>query len=341
MKTIQQLIDGGVLRFAVLPPDNPRTLEAPSYTVPLLEHDYPAKTAIMWNAVYRQLGLPVANVMMVGDPARTEEIFTAFRQDVKYLGGGAGVGFKDKSLPHLDEVEPMAKAMGAVNFILKTAEGRLKGFNTDGSGYAQSLEDFFSRRQKRLDGKKVVVLGAGGTSNAVAFALAGKKARLVILNRTVEKAQHLTEVINDFYRLSGEAAARFGGEELTELEVPDADVVVNVSTKGSTGPLQAYSALAPVKLPSSEENLRQNQAKAAAILKLIPRQAIVSDIVPVDGMTVMLRQAQNAGLEILDGVPMVINQAVMAFMLLHADELKERGTSEKTIKAIMQQAASG
>jgi len=341
MKTVKDLIEGGVLRFAVMPPGNPQTLDFPFYTVPLLQHDYSAKTAIMWNAVYQQLGLPVGNIMLIGDPNRMEEIFAVFRRDEKYLGGGAGVGFKDKSLPYLDEVEPKAKAVGAVNFIMKTADGKLKGYNTDGLGYAQSLEERFSQRQERLAGKKIVVLGAGGTSNAVAFALAEKNARLVILNRTVEKAQNLAGAINGFYYLTGKTKARFGGEEQTSIEVRDADVVVNVSTKGSAGDLLPYSALAPVKLPATEENLRINRDAAAVILKLIPRRAIVSDIVLVNGSTVLLQQAQADGLEILGGVPMVINQGVMAFWLLHQEDLVKKEVTEKTIKTIMQQAALG
>lgn len=340
MKTVQQLIDDGILQFATLPKGNPQTLDFPSYTVPLLQHDYPAKTAVMWNAVYRELGLPVGNVMLVGDPGRAEEIFAAMRQDEKYLGGGAGVGFKDKSLPHLDRVEPKAKAIGAINFILKTAEGKLKGYNTDGLGYAQSLADVFARRQEALEGKKVVVLGAGGTSNAVAFALAERKARLVILNRTAEKAEDLAKAINRFYHLTGQDQVLAGREIFTRLEVRDADAVVNVSTKGSAGELRGYSALAPAKLPATEENLQQNREAAEEILKLIPRHAIVSDIVLVNGPTVMLEQARNAGLEILDGVPMVINQAVMAFWLLHQAELIKKGITEEAIRTIMQQAAS-
>ena len=341
MKTIKDLLNDKVLRFAVLPPGNPQQLDSAHYTLPLLAHDYPAKTAVMWNAVYQRLGLAVANIMLIADPIWIEEIFKVFRQNEKYLGGGAGVGFKDKVLPYLDEVEPKAKAIGAVNFIMKTFQGKLKGYNTDGLGYAQSLADAFARRKEALTGKKVVVLGAGGTSNSVAFALAEKKARLVILNRTVEKAERLAEAINRFYNLTGETKARFGGEIATSIEVHDADAVVNVSTKGSAGALQSYSALAPVKLPATEENLQQNHLLAEAIMKLIPQRAIVSDIVLVNGSTVLLRQAKAAGLEILDGVPMVINQGVMAFWLLHQAELEKKGITEEAIKTIMQQAALG
>ena len=341
MKTVADLVEGGVLRFAALPPNNPPSLDFAHYTIPLLEHDYPAKTAAMWNAVYRALGVSLGNIMLIGDPKRAAEIFAVFRGDEKYLGGGAGVGFKDKSLPCLDEIDYQAKAIGAVNFILKTAGGKLKGYNTDGLGFAQSLAERFRRRRARLPGKKIVVLGAGGTSNAVAFALAEQDVRLVIVNRTVEKAQELAQRINQFFHLIGERKARFGGEERTIAEARDADAVVNVSTKGSAGMLEQYSALAPIELPATEENVRKNHQAAAEILAVLSKQAIVSDVVLVSGLTVMLARAQEAGFEILNGVPMVVNQGVEALWLSHQRELKASGVTKETVRDIMQQAALG
>lgn len=341
MKTVADLVEGGVLRFAALPPNNPPSLDFAHYTIPLLEHDYPAKTAAMWNAVYRALGVSLGNIMLIGDPKRAAEIFAVFRVDEKYLGGGAGVGFKDKSLPCLDEIDHQAEAIGAVNFILKTAGGKLKGYNTDGVGFAQSLAERFRRRHAQLAGKKIVVVGAGGTSNAVVFALAEQGVHLVILNRTAERAQNLAQKVNKFFRLTSDRKAHFGGEERTIAEVRDADAIVNVSTKGSAGMLEPYSALAPIELPATEENVRRNHRAAAEILAVLPRQAIVSDVVLVRGLTVMLAQAQGAGFEILTGVPMVVNQGVEALWLSHQHELKARGVPKEAVRDIMQQAALG
>ena len=339
MKTVSELIAGGVLQIAVLPPNNPKHLDFPHYTIPVLEHDYPARTAAMWNAVYRECRLSLGNIMVIGDPKRAAEILAAFRQDEKYRGGGAGVGFKDGSLPYLDEIEPKAKAIGAVNFFLKTAQGKLRGYNTDGLGFAQSLAERYGRRNEQLAGKKIVVLGAGGAGKAVGFALAERGARLVIINRTVEKAQTLAETISGFFRLQGESKARFGGESRIIAEVRDAEAVVNVTTKGSVGILEPYSALAAIDLPATEENVRKNHRAASEALARLPKQAIVSDIVLVQQTTVMLEQARLAGFEILDGVPMVVNQGVEAFWLLHQEELKEGGVTKTKVRDIMQHAA--
>lgn len=341
MITVETLIKRGILQYATEPKDNPVSLNFSSYVIPLIEHDYPAKTPAMWNGVYQWLAMATRNIMLVGEPRFIPQIFDAFRHDPKYLGGGAGVGFKDESIKYLDRLDSLAKAIGAVNFVLKTPGGGLKGFNTDGLGYAQSLEEAFKNRDQSLAGKRVLILGAGGAGNAVAFALAEKGARVVILNRTLEKAKDLAAKINSYFRLSRELQVRFGGENLIEIEaeVKDSEAVVNVSTKGSAGELERYSALAPAKLPATQENIQENLKLANAVLGLIPRQTVISDIVLGQNLTPFLQSAKNAGFEILDGIPMVINQGVEAFWLLHGKETGKRGISKVEIKKIMSEAA--
>lgn len=341
LKETADLVRANVLSFAREPKDNPESLDFPRYTIPLIEHDYPAKTAAMWNAAYRKFGLGYGNVMMVGASSGAKHILGALRRDEKYQGGGAGVGFKDEVVPYLDELDPLAEAVGAVNFILKTSEGKLKGYNTDGTGYAESLEDAFKKRNEELAGKKIVLLGAGGTGNAVAFALAQKGARIVILNRTVAKAEELADKVNVYFNKDNtEEAARFGGEEMIAEEVKDADAVINVSTKGSVGALEHYSALANAKLPVSEENIRENREAAEAILRTISREMIMSDIVLGKAATPFLASARSAGFETLDGVPMVINQGVEAFWLLHGKELEGKNITKERVSEVMKRAAS-
>lgn len=339
IKTVADLLRVKTLTLAKEPKDNPKTLEFPSYTIPLIEHDYPAKTPVMWNAVYSEFGIAEGNIMLIGNPKQCGHVLDALRKDQKYKGGGIGVGFKDEVIPYLDEVEPLAKEIGAVNFVLKTPEKKLKGFNTDGLGYAQSLEDAFKKRGEKLAGKKAVVLGAGGAGNAVAFALAEKGMKIVILNRTVEKAQELAEKINHYFNKIGDEAVRFGGEDLILQEVQNANAVINVSIKGSAGALEKYSALAPVRLPANEENARENLRQAAETLSNISKKAIISDIVLGKELTPLLKSAKDAEFEILDGIPMVINQGVEAFWLLYGKELKARDITKEKVACIMKNAA--
>ncbi len=336
LENTSDLIRTGVLSLAEQPEENAKNLDAKSYVVPLLGHDYPAKTAVMWNEAYKTFNLEVSNAMVIGDPDFSKEVLEVFRKDSKYLGGGAGVGFKDEVIKYLDELDEMAKAIGSVNFILKTPEGKLRGYNTDGLGYASSLEEMFKENAESIKGKKGLILGAGGTGNAVAFALAQSGMKLMILNRTVQKAQDLAEKINKYF---GQNLAEFGGEDKIAAEAMKADAVINVSTKGAAGAFADYSALAPAGFPANSENIAKNLAEASKVLGSIPKNAILSDIVLTEKGTPFLRSAREKGFKVLDGVPMVVKQGVEAFWILHSADLEKQNITKDQIAEVMKKAA--
>lgn len=331
----------GLLKFAEQPINNlgdSSELEKHAhYGVALIEHDYPGKTPAMWNAAYKHFGMDSAVAMMVGDPNRAGEILTTLKADPKYIGGGAGVGFKDVAINFVDELDPLALAIGSINLVQKLPSGKLKGWNTDGIGYREGLEALLEKNERSLNGLKVVILGAGGTGNAVAMALAEKGANLVILNRTIEKATELANRINAYV---GDVRARAGGEDEIVKEISDASVVINVSTKGAAGSFEEYSALAPAKLPATPENISENLNAAEKLLALIPKDAIVSDVILRKTPTPFLESARKRGIATLDGVPMVINQGVEAFMIIHGEELKGIDDARVQLKEVMQKAAS-
>jgi shikimate dehydrogenase len=312
-------------------------LDFPRYTLPLIEHDYPARTPAMWNSAYRAFGIDAANVMLVGNANQTSRILEILRGDPRYLGGGAGVGFKEKAFNHVDEKDPLADRVGSINFISRTGGGRLRGHNTDGIGYAVALESVLQDQAEQLRGKKVLILGAGGTACAIAFALAECGAQLSIVNRTASKATALAARVNEAY---GEGRANGSGEDDIERCAVTADIVVNVSTKGSVGPLAEYLAPGPAELPPTEENLRRNLNRAIELFDRIPRRAILSDVVIVHGQTPFLRHAQERGFTTLDGLPMVVNQAIEAFWILHGQELLARQASKEDLAQVMRDAAA-
>ena len=337
MKSVNELIQSKVLTIATLPMDNGSEIRASRYVVPLIEHDYPAKTPVMWNAAYRAFNLDVQAVMLVGDADIANTILAVLKQDERYIGGGAGVGFKDEVLPHLDELDESARQVGAVNFMLKTPQGNLCGYNTDGLGFAEGLQELFMRDGERIAGKKAVLLGAGGTGNAIAFALAQKGMRLSILNRTVEKAEHLAKKINEF---STKKIAIAGSESDTIREVSDAHAIINVSTKGASGAFEKYSALAPAMLPASPEHIGKNRAEATSIMRALPKRAIVCDIVLGKKPTPLIEEATHWGFRTMDGIPMVINQGVEAFWILHGAELMEKKITKARVREVMKAAAT-
>jgi shikimate dehydrogenase len=332
-----KMIFNNLLRIAALPKGNPDSIEYTQYTLPLLEHDYPALTSAMWNAAYREFGIDVGNIMVIGNPADCQQILALLKDDPKYLGGGAGVGFKDVANQYVDELDPLAEAIGSINLVIKTEEGKLKGFNTDGLGFAKGLEDILLKKGETLSGQKGVILGAGGTSNSIVFALIEKGMELVILNRTVSKAEALAKRANSYFKRE---VCRFGSEEDITVECEQVRVIVNVSTKGAAGEFQDYSALAKVTMPVNDQSLTKNIQDSKNVLASFSKDKIICDVVLRGGVaTPTLKLAIEAGFDVLDGVPMVINQGVLAFEIIHQKELSQKGITREQITMVMNRAA--
>lgn len=328
--TIKELL-GNTLTIAKQPEDNPTGLSTSRYTVAFVEHDYPAVTPKAWNPVYRAFGInDVSNIMIIGNTQDIPKILDACREDKRYLGGGAGVGFKDEIIKYLDELDPMAKATGAVNIIVKTKEGNLRGYNTDGIGYVESLKSLLKSKGCTLKDSSVLMLGAGGTGNAIALALTKEGAKLVILNRTVEKAQALADRVNFFMKME---VAKAGSEDDITDESMKSDIIINVSTKGAIGKFEDYSAFA-----SAGDDLRENIKSSEEVVKKLSKDVIISDIVLRDGLTPTLALAKKYNLDTLDGVRMGLNQGIEAFWLVHGEELKKLGKSKEEVVQVMSKA---
>lgn len=114
------------------------------------------------------------------------------------------VPYKSQVMEYLGELDPLARQIGAVNTLVRTQEG-FKGYNTDMPGLYRAM----ARDSVRLSGEQVLVLGAGGVARAVAVLAASKNAsRLVLLNRTLSRAQAVADEVNSMgYRVKAEAVA--------------------------------------------------------------------------------------------------------------------------------------
>ena len=331
---ISDLISNGILTVGKKAKHNPEFSVLSRFAAGVANKDYPAQTPFLWNSVYEALGMTERNIRTYGDPANAAEIFAALKADPNYIGGDIGVGFKDQVLGLLDDIDPLAAVMGAINVIVKTEKG-LKGYNTDGEGYARSLDEAFEFRGG-LAGQRVMLLGAGGTTNAIGFALAAHGASLVILNRTAEKALSLASRINQYF---GKDLAIGAGRDVIPDMLPTVKAVVSVIDDPAS-PLDQYFALADIVLPATPENIAANHQQAEKILQTLPKETIISDVMLRASDTATIRMAKQASLPTLDGLPMVFNQAVEAFSLVNATRLADLGISRSQISKIMQQALS-
>jgi len=257
---------------------------------------------VMHNAAFRELGI---DFLYVPFRVKKEELGKAIEgmRALNIKGLNVTIPHKVDVIQFLDELDPLAEKIGAVNTIVNDG-GLLKGYNTDASGFLQALLE----RGIEPEGKNVVVLGAGGASRAVSFILADRGARLVILNRLLE--------LDWAEELAGRISQVFGKEvEVLELNrgnlikaLGKADILVNTTSVGMS--------------PNADET-----PVAADLLK---PGLIVFDIVYNPIKTRLLKEAETAGATTIGGLDMLVWQGVLAF---------EKWTGQKAPVELMKQEA--
>ena len=191
---------------------------------------------------------------------------------------GISVTMPDKAavIPGLDELDPVASDLQAVNCIARDGD-RLRGHNTDGAGFLDAL-----RHDSGIDvtGRRCVVVGAGGAGRAVALALhTGGAAEIVVVNRSASRAQTAVDLLRGIGRVGAAS------------DIATADVVVNATSVG----------MGDGRLPFDAALLRDHQ--------------VVVDIVYQPLQTPLLLAAQAAGARTVDGLGMLVHQAAHAFRL--------------------------
>ena len=297
----------------------------------------------MWNTLYEKLGLNIRNIMLVADPKENAEIvINALKSDPKYLGGGFGVGWKER-MDLLDEIRP--RDLASINIVVKE-NGRLIGYNTDATGFVKSLEEKFASIGKKLEGSNIVIFGAGGVAKEAARLIASKKGnRISILNRTFSKAVSIADKLNEEY---GQIAVA-GGEDIIRGYLLNSftvlDAAINLTDKGSDGPLEKYSAFAAADLECDKNagiNNDQSRTIARELKKLNPEIIIVDIVLPKNPPSKTLAIAENEGLKnLVDGLGMVIYQAALAYVKIQKANLNkhEKKVSEEEALETFKKAA--
>ena len=216
-------------------------------------------------------------------PVRPERLGSALRAvaDLGFAGCNLTVPHKEAALGALDEIAEDARRIGAVNTILVRADGSLYGWNTDIEGFAQSLTAALP--EWSIAGKHAVVLGAGGAARAVVAAVQNLGAEeVVILNRTRERAEALATDL-------GGAIRPLAWERRSEA-LSQAALLINTTTLGMLGKPPLSIDLAP-----------------------LPTDAVVADIVYAPLETPLLAEARRRGHRVVDGLGMLLYQAVPGF----------------------------
>ena len=241
-----------------------------------------SKSPLIHNTMLAALGLDYVYLCQPVPAGETAAWLTAAKQ-AGYAGFNATMPHKEALVPLMDDLDPDARLYGAVNTVC-LREGRAVGYNTDGLGFLRALEDTGFRPQ----GQTVVLLGAGGAAKAVALKLAQQGAeRVWVCNRTAEKAQALCAQ-DPAGRL---APADFAPETLRRL-CREAGLLVNCTSLGMAG--------------------GGGQFEDLGFVDAMPPEAAVFDAIYHPAETALLSRARAGGHTALNGLGMLLYQAVFA-----------------------------
>ncbi len=271
----------------------------------------------MHNAAYAALGLDWAYVPLPVPPERLGDAVRGLAA-LGFAGANVTVPHKQAVIPFLDELTPVARAVGAVNTIIVQPDGSLLGDNTDGAGFIADLrahgvsagaeapgsggaaernEILLHHRVTVSPCHRVLVLGAGGAARAVVYALVEAGASVAVANRTLEHADELCQtIVAALPRAAGRLSAHAFPEALAELAT-GADLIVNATSLGlHAGDPLPWDAAIPFR----------------------PGQ-VVYDLI-YNRPTELLALARSQGATAMDGLGMLVHQGARAFKLWTAVE---------------------
>lgn len=221
---------------------------------------------------------------------RPEEFGEALRLLAKhgFIGVNCTIPHKSAALAAVDEADESARRAGGVNTIVFGADGRVRGFSTDGPGFASAVREQLG---VELSEMRVLVLGAGGgAGRAVTMECASAGARgLTLINRSVEKLQALHDDIAAFYPREQLALAPWEDAALARA-LDASDLIVNCSALG----MKADDA-SPI--PSA----------------LLAAHHLLYDTIYTAARTPLMRAADSADARSANGLSMLLHQGALAF----------------------------
>jgi shikimate dehydrogenase len=238
---------------------------------------------IMHNAIIKELNLDYVYLAFSVYPSNLELAVKAFKTlDIK--GINVTIPFKEKIIKHLDEIDPIAMKIGAVNTI-KNEDGYLIGRNTDTDGSKKAIMN----SGYAISGRDVLILGAGGAARALSYGLANEINKITIVNRTERRAEKLAKELNRNFGIDV-VSKKFSANILKE-ETKNADFLINTTSIGMYPKVD--------KTPISSEFLHED--------------LLVFDVVYNPLETKLLKDAIECGCKTMGGLNMLVYQGASAF----------------------------
>ena len=242
-----------------------------------------SRSPLLHNYWFERYRLDGVYVPLAVKPADLTAVITALPR-MGFRGCNVTLPHKEQMLQLVDDVDPLAAEIGAVNTVLVDEDGGLRGLNTDGIGFLAHLSATVPAWPDEVE--RVVLIGAGGAARALAATfIAEGVTELAIVNRTVERARTLLDRLDH-----GQTRTKVIGWEGRDAALDGAQLLINTSSLGMTG-----------------------QPPLELSLEHLPAGAIVADIVYAPLMTALLEVAGRRGHRTVEGLGMLLHQAVPGF----------------------------
>jgi shikimate dehydrogenase len=241
----------------------------------------------MHNPALAEAGLSGSYVRIDLRPEEFSEAMTVLPQ-LGFLGANVTIPYKAAAFAAVSTMSEVAKRCGAVNTLAFTPAG-IAGHNTDAPGLRRALHEAFG---VELADQRILILGAGGGAGqaaAVQCAMDGCR-RLVLVNRTLAKAEHLAAELGDLLPGQGRLLALSTDEGSFAREIADVDLIINAS---SVGMKESDPELVPAQLWKPDH--------------------LVYDMIYAPPRTRLLQEAAAAGARTANGLGMLLWQGALAF----------------------------
>jgi shikimate dehydrogenase len=241
----------------------------------------------MHNAAFKKTGLNFVYLPFKVTAKNLPGAITGLRS-LNFRGLNVTIPHKVAVIPLLDELDPAAKQIGAINTIVND-NGHLKGYNTDAAGFLKSL----SVKDINPTGKRVVILGAGGVSRAITFSLVEQGAEITILNRSQKPEWVEKLAINTPLSSTNRVQVMELNDANLQSALKHTDILINATSVG----------------------MNPDVGKSLVPQELFRPEMVVFDVIYNPEKTRLLADADKAGATTIGGLDMLVWQGALAFEL--------------------------
>lgn len=239
-----------------------------------------SRSPMMHNYWFRRFGLEGTYLPLAIEPNGIGPALRALRP-LGFAGCNLTIPHKETAMAFMDEIDPLARRIGAISCVTVRKDGSLHGCNNDGYGYIEGIRE--EAPDWRADAGPIVVMGAGGGARAVTLSLADRGAKEIrVINRSPARAEGLAREFGAPLK-----AVRW---EDRHAALEDCAMLVNTTSQGMVG-----------------------QTPLDLSLKALPAHALVSDIVYIPRETPLLQEARARGNRTINGLGMLLHQGRPAF----------------------------